>query len=418
MKLQPNKKYGWTEVPLGEKAYEVRELYEPRKDDDLSYIGLEHIEQQTLRLNGIGSSSKTVSTKKAFKRGDILFGSLRPYFRKVVMPKFNGVCSTDIAVIRAKQDTNQAFLFYFVANQAFIDYASTISSGTRMPRATWKIIEKSKWLFPPFPIQHKIASILSAYDDLIENNNRRIKILEEMAQAIYKEWFVNFRFPRHQKVKMVKSELGMIPEGWEVKSISEFGEIITGKTPSKKRPEYYNNNYMPFIKTPDIHDNMFVLQTGEYLSKEGARSQQNKTLPENSICVSCIGTVGIVSITSCHSQTNQQINSIVIKNENSREFLYFALRSLKETIQKYGSTGATMANLNKGKFESLKLICPNAIILNAFHENVESLLDNVRTLLKKNINLRKTRNLLLPKLISGEIDVEKLDIKSINGVTV
>jgi len=169
---------------------------------------------------------------------------------------------------------------------------------------------------------------------------------------------------------------------------------------------------MPFIKTPDMHGNMFVLEVGEYLSKGGADSQNSKTLPENSICVSCIGTVGIVSITSCPSQTNQQINSIVLKNESTREFLYFALLDLKETIQKYGATGATMANLNKGKFESLDLSCPNVTLLNAFRERVEDIFNNIRTLLRKNINLRKTRDLLLPKLISGEIDVEKLDIQT------
>ncbi|MDP3296701.1 MAG: restriction endonuclease subunit S [Thermodesulfovibrionia bacterium] len=233
-----------------------------------------------------------------------------------------------------------------------------------------------------------------------------------MAQAIYREWFVNFRFPGHEKVKMVKSELGMIPEGWEVKRISDFGEVVTGKTPSKKKPEYYNDNYMPFIKTPDMHDNMFVLQTGECLSQEGAFSQKNKTLPSDSICVSCIGTVGIVSIISHPSQTNQQINSIVLKNKNKREFLYFTLKDLRETIKKYGSTGATMTNLNKGKFENLKIICPDESIINSYHDKVRAMFDNIRTLLMKNNNLRKTRDLLLPKLISGEIDVERMDINT------
>lgn len=280
------------------------------------------------------------------------------------------------------------------------------NSGVGVPTLNRNDLDKLEIGVHNFHSQQVIASILSAYDDLIENNNRRFKILEEMAQAIYKEWFVNFRFPGYEEVKMVKSELGMIPEGWEVMRMGDFGEIITGKTPSKEKPEYYNDDYMPFIKTPDMHGNMFVLEVGEYLSKGGADSQNSKTLPENSICVSCIGTVGIVSITSCPSQTNQQINSIVLKNESTREFLYFALLDLKETIQKYGATGATMANLNKGKFESLDLSCPNVTLLNAFHERVEDIFNNIRTLLRKNINLRKTRDLLLPKLISGEIDVE------------
>jgi type I restriction enzyme S subunit len=293
MMLHPSKKCGWTEAPLGEKANDVRELYEPRKDDDLSYIGLEHIEQQTLQLNGIGSSSETVSTKKTFKRGDILFGSLRPYFRKVVRPKFDGVCSTDITVIRSKQDTDQAFLFYFIANQAFIDHASNISSGTRMPRANWKVLEKSKWLFPPFHIQHKIASILSAYDDLIENNNKRIKILEEIAQVIYREWFVNFRFPGHEKVKMVKSRLGMIPEGWEVKNLEEVTSVITKGTTPTTMGKSFQEEGINFLKVESIDENGHIITDKlakiDYETHEMLKRSQ---LQENDIIFSIAGAIG------------------------------------------------------------------------------------------------------------------------------
>ena len=183
------------------------------------YIGLEHIEQQTLQLSGIGRSSETQSTKKVFNAGDILFGTLRSYFRKVTMPKFDGVCSTDIAVIRPTEKGNGNFVKYFIANQEFIDRASNISSGTRMPRANWKILKDQVWLFPKLTEQKGIGDVLVAYDDLIENNTRRIQILEQIAQAIYTEWFVNFRFPGHEKVKMVDSgtDFGKIPEGGKIK---------------------------------------------------------------------------------------------------------------------------------------------------------------------------------------------------------
>ncbi|WP_155418807.1 restriction endonuclease subunit S, partial [Pseudomonas putida] len=171
--------------------------------------------------------------------------------------------------------------------------------------------------------QHRIVSILSAYDDLIENNTRRIEILEEMARRLYEEWFVQFRFPGHEGVEFKESELGMIPEGWKVSALDEFGEIITGKTPSKNKSEFFGGD-VPFIKLPDMHGNTFIIETTEKLSQEGMSSQKTKTIPPGSICVSCIGTAGVVVITSEPSQTNQQINSIVPRAPELREFLFFA----------------------------------------------------------------------------------------------
>ncbi|HZF62441.1 MAG TPA: restriction endonuclease subunit S [Desulfovibrio sp.] len=260
---------------------------------------------------------------------------------------------------------------------------------------------------PKIATQRRIASILSAYDDLIENNMRRIAILEEMARRIYEEWFVRFRFPGHEQVKMMESELGMIPEGWQVQTVADFGKVITGKTPSKSDPENFGDD-VPFIKTPDMHGNLFCISTGEGLSAKGAESQKGKTLPENSLCVSCIGTAGVVSITTRPAQTNQQINAVVLNEQHNREFLYFALVGLKETINLYGANGATMVNLNKSKFEGLKIVYGDSPTVDHYHTLAFSFFEEIRVLQLKNANLRATRDLLLPKLISGELDVSSL----------
>lgn len=263
---------------------------------------------------------------------------------------------------------------------------------------------------PPLPTQRKIAGILSAYDDLIENNLRRIKILEEMAQSLYREWFVHFRFPRdpseasskagdHESAKFVDSALGQIPEGWEVKAISDFGKIVTGKTPSKANEDFFGED-IPFLKTPDMHGQMFILRTNEYLSTAGAQSQANKTLPAGSICVSCIGTIGVVSITTEPCQTNQQINSVVLADEASREFLFFWLREAKQMLENLGSNGATMGNVNKSKFEGMKLVCPPRDLLARFHRVTEPMFEQIERLFRKIQNLRETRDLLLPKLLT------------------
>jgi type I restriction enzyme, S subunit len=200
--------------------------------------------------------------------------------------------------------------------------------------------EREPLHLPPKSVQCQIAVILSAYDDLIENNTRRIKILEEMAQMIYREWFVDFRFPGHEKVGTMKSEMGSIPQGWQVARVQDFGDLITGKTPSKQKAEFFGTE-IPFIKLPDMHGKIFVLDTAEHLSVLGQENQATKTIPPGTLCVSCIGTAGIVIITTCPSQTNQQINSVVLRSVSDREFLYFRFLDLRETINSCGNSPET-----------------------------------------------------------------------------
>jgi len=225
--------------------------------------------------------------------------------------------------IRRSERLHYRYLFYYTNSPSYIQHLRSVAhSGVQVNLST-TAIKQSPVVLPPLPTQRKIAAILSAYDDLIENNTRRIAILEEMAQTLYREWFVHFRFPGHEQVAMVESTLGPIPEGWKVRTVGQFGDVLTGKTPSKKVSEYYGD-YMPFIKIPDMHGRIFCTQTTDNLSGAGADSQKRKTIPPNSLCVSCIGSVGLVAITTVPSQTNQQINSVVLQNEADREFLYFA----------------------------------------------------------------------------------------------
>ena len=266
----------------------------------------------------------------------------------------------------------------------------------------FKYLKKEEIEVPPLPEQRRIAGILSAYDDLIENNQRRVRILEEMARSLYREWFVHFRYSGHESVPLVESPLGQIPQGWEVKRIMEFGKVITGKTPSKANSDFYGED-VPFVKTPDMHGNMFILATGEFLSNAGADSQANKLIPAGSICVSCIGTIGVVSITTEDCQTNQQINSIVLGKDHFCEFLFFHLQDAKQALENLGSNGATMGNVNKSKFESLEVIAPPSELLERYHQFSASLLSEILTLSRQTANLRRTRDLLLPRLLSGQV---------------
>lgn len=312
--------------------------------------------------------------------------------------------SDNTIVVQAVEDSvTLKFLYYLLKHADLNRYAG----GAAQPLLTQSRLKPIEFLLPPLAVQSQIAAILSAYDDLIENNTRRIEILEEMARRLYEEWFVQFRFPGHEGVEFKESELGMIPEGWKVSALDEFGEIITGKTPSKNKSEFFGGD-VPFIKLPDMHGNTFIIETTEKLSQEGMSSQKTKTIPPGSICVSCIGTAGVVVITSEPSQTNQQINSIVPRAPELREFLFFAATSLKDKINNYGATGATMTNLSRGKFSSLQVVEPKEDLLCGYNKLAAPFFDKILCLQKTNRNLRAQRDLLLPKLISGEIDVSDI----------
>ena len=293
------------------------------------------------------------------------------------------------------------FAYYFLQTMGF----ERLDAGASNPSLNRNHIHTIPVRFPPLPVQRRIAGILSAYDELMENSQRRIRLLEAMARALYREWFVHFRFPGHEKHPRVASPLGDIPQGWEVKSIQQFGTVITGKTPSKANADFYGND-VPFVKTPDMHGNMFILGTSDCLSTAGAESQANKTLPAGSICVSCIGTIGVVSITTEGCQTNQQINSVVLTNPASREFLFLRLLDSKQALENLGANGATMGNVNKGKFEAMEIVCPSDDVLARYHRLVEPMFSEILGLFRQIQNLRRTRDLLLPRLLSGQVELE------------
>jgi type I restriction enzyme S subunit len=303
---------------------------------------------------------------------------------------------------------DSTFLSYWLRSPAGKGELKKCTIGSSQSAFTIALLKSMEIELPPLPIQRQIAETLSAYDELIENSQRRIKILEEMARALYREWFVHFRFPGHETVARVPSPLGEIPKGWEEVPVERFGKVITGKTPSKANEDYYGID-MPFVKTPDMHGNIFILSTGECLSRAGTISQSNKTLPAGSICVSCIGTIGVVSITATECQTNQQINSVILGSETVREFLFLRLQDAKKVLENLGANGATMGNVNKSKFETLEILTPPPGLLVDFHKFAQPLFAQVLILSYQIQNLRQTRDLLLPRLLSGQIDVEALD---------
>ena len=250
--------------------------------------------------------------------------------------------------------------------------------------------------------QRRIASILSSLDRKIELNNKINADLEEMAQAIFKNWFVDFE--PFKDGKFVDSELGMIPEGWKVGCLGDMGAVVCGKTPSKSNSNYYGGD-IPFIKIPDMHGNVFVENSEDRLTEEGSLSQIKKFIPPYSLMVSCIATVGLVSINTKPSHTNQQINTVIPHNKSALFYLYQYIKNNEELLKNMGRGGTTTLNVNTRSFSNIRLLIPSEIALEQFHRVVEGLFKKIELNLHESRTLSLLRDTLLPRLMSGELEV-------------
>lgn len=217
---------------------------------------------------------------------------------------------------------------------------------------------------------------------------------------MYKEWFVDLRFPEYEDVEIIDG----IPKGWSNKKISDLGEIITGKTPSTTKKQYYGGD-IPFVKIPDMHNSIYSITTESTLSSEGAKTQQNKFIPKNGVMVSCIATVGLVNIAVIPCQTNQQINSIILNDEQDLYYTFSTMKRLKSLLEGVGSNGATMTNVNKTKFGNLEVLYPSEDLRKDYFDYCSPIFRKIYSLSMSIKRLSQARDCLLPKLMSGELEV-------------
>jgi type I restriction enzyme S subunit len=282
------------------------------------------------------------------------------------------------------------------------------SVGTRTPILNKSSFEKVNIYLPPLPTQHKIAYILSAYDDLIENNTRRIKILEEMAQTLYHEWFVKFRFPGHEQVKMVESELGLIPEGWNVFTIRDASSYINRGI----APKYDEHSNSIVINQKCIRDGRLNLELGRRHVK---KVPQEKLILFGDVLINStgIGTLGRVAqvyknIPDCTVDSHV---SIVRPGELVNiDYFGFTLLQLQPYFDKMGVGSTGQTELSRQSIADTNFLLPPRDLQETFSQVVSPMRHAIVGKFTKNSNLRQTRDLLLPKLISGEIDIENLEI--------
>lgn len=345
--------------------------------------------------------------KGKLKRGDIVYttrgtvGNAGYYNSNV--PYENVRINSGMVILRANVEIVDArFLYQILKSEYYRPYFKQYCTGSAQPQLPIKNFSQIYLNVPDIKTQHRIADIVSAYDDLIKNNQRQIKLLEEAAQRLYKEWFVDLRFPGHENTKIVDG----VPEGWRVASIADICDTVGGGTPSTKIQSYYEKGDILWVTPTDITRNfsLALLDTEKKITPEGLKNSSANMLPAETILMTSRASVGFFGMCKYEVCTNQGFISCIPKRENLQMYLLFNLKSRVEEIrQKAG--GSTYLEISKTVFHELKIILPKDEVLAEYQKNVHDIFDEIYCRTEMIKSLVDMRNRLLPKLMSGEVEV-------------
>ena len=394
----------WRRTTLGACASLVGDKVSPSDCGDLPYIGLEHVGQGTLSLLGTGKASDVESTKTAFRAGDILFGKLRPYFRKVVRPDFDGICSTDIWVVRPKAGVDAGYLFYLMASKAFVDFASQGVEGTRMPRAKWEHVAQYAVCLPSVVEQCAIAQTLGALDEKIELNLHMVETLSASVKGLFR-----LRFDLHDQ-----------PVDWPKKSLADVASVVRGRSYTSEELTESSATAMVSLKS---------FERGGGYRSEGLKAfsgpyKAEQIVTPGEVVIACtdvtqaaevIGRPAVVPPSRIYRTLVASLDVLVLRPASvgiGAAFLY-GLTSTRRFVEhaKSYATGTTVLHLDQKAVPTFQFACPPRELVAMYSRLAEPQVERCSKVIHEADCLQELRDTLLPKLLSGEIrirDAEKL----------
>lgn len=384
---------GWASIRLDEvitcnshsigKGFQYQDIYYY----DISAVGSGSSEDPKL----LALQDAPSRAKRLVKRGNTIISTVRPanrsfyYFKET---RRNDVVSTGFAVLEAKENLiDPRFLYYIVTDQKFTDYLVSVEKGANYPAVNPDDIKNAEISLPPLPTQKRIAGILSAYDDLIENNLRRIKLLEELAQITYEEWFVRFRFPSHESTPI--NPTTNLPEGWKSLNINEVYRIKYGKNLPQTKisdsgtfPVYGASGVMGYYNESNCNEKVALITSRGNGSGDVHRTYEEAFVTNNSF--------------------------MVLKNEQFKNIpLVFTIENLKRANLKSYCSGAAQPQLTNDSIKFLEIILPDTNLISQFDTICSPYLEIADKLRSKNTLLKEARDILLPRLMTGIIDVDQ-----------
>ena len=353
---------------------------------------------------GVCTSSNVPSGAAVeYKVGDILISNIRPYFQKIWQADCKGACSADVLCIRANNKADSKYLYYLLSQQLFFDYVMAGAKGCKMPRGDKKQIMQWQISLPSLEEQRRIAGILGAIDDKIENNRRINTNLELQAQALYKQWFVDFEFSNEEGKpykssggKMVDSELGPIPEGWRVGTLSDLANVTMGQSPNGKSFNengdgivFYQGRTEFGVRYPSIR--LYTTEPTRYAEPM-------------SVLLSVRAPVGDINIATQRCCIGRGVASIKSKTDDNA-YMYCCLKELRPQLDQYNGEGTVFGSINRKELEGLSLCVPKEEVITLFNNSILGIDKQMLNLFQQTQNLATLRDTLLPKLMSGEIKI-------------
>ena len=360
---------------------------------------------------GVENATTVASAKSfpAYKKGDILLSNIRPYFKKIWYATQEGGCSNDVLVVKAGKTVDSKFLYYVLSDNNFFNYSTMTAKGTKMPRGSQTAIMKYWVPNLDLPTQKKIADILSSYDELIKANNERIELLEQTVQELYKEWFVRFRFPGYENAKFEEG----IPEGWSYVRFGKAIDIIDGDRGVNypKQEEFYPEGDCLFLNAGNVTSKGFNFSACSYITKEKDSILRKGKLQHGDVVLTTRGTVGNVAFyneTMTFSEMRINSGMVILRNLGvvSPEYIYTSLRHeyLQKLMTMYAS-GSAQPQLPIKDMKRMKIIKSDTKTMERFTEMSADIYNQISLLIMKNQTLAKQRDMLLPRLMSGKLEV-------------
>ena len=362
------------------------------KSSDKMILGSEYKVFSSSGLFGLSNSKLADKGIIVGRKGSVgsVFFSRNPFY-----------CIDTTFYIDNTNNENMLFIYYYLKNMKLNLY----NSDAAVPGLNKHHLERCYCIIPDLVTQEKIADILSTYDDLIENNNRRIEILEQMAQEIYKEWFVRFRFPGHEKVKFVNG----LPEGWEVKTIGDIAHLKSGYA---FKSSWWQEDGIPVIKIKDIQNNSIDINNFAYVSHMHMEKVKQFIAEPGDIVIALtgatIGKIGLIPFYHKPLLINQRVGKFFCEEKPilNNGYLYILLQQnwIKDLIFMISSSSAAQPNISPNDIEEIKIFY-NKNVIEQFNQKISDYILQILKLKNINQNLIKQRDLLLPRLMSGKLEV-------------
>ena len=375
--------------------------------DETNYVSTENM---LPNKGGVSLAASLPDTKSVrhYLPDDILINNIRPYFKKIWFANKEGGCSNDVFVLRANENYDSKFLYYVLSSDDFFSYVMANAKGTKMPRGDKKAIQN--YIVPDFSIKDQItiSHFLSNIDKKIEINKKINHNLIEIADSIFQEEFLNFN--SYDESEMNYSEFGYIPKNWSYKTLDEISEVTIGKTPPRKEQEWFSETEgIKWVSIKDLgNSGTYIFETSEYLTEEAVERFNVNLVPKDTVILSFKLTVGRISITTEDMVTNEAIAHFKL-NENSnitKEYLYLYLKNFN--YESLGSTSSIAKAINSKIVKKIPILVPDDE-KSHIQEKMKNLFNIIKNNQEETNNLVKLRDTLLPKLMSGEIDVSEVN---------